>query len=123
MVYRHYGGYGELPMIKLWTKTGEKDLPRTVKLEQHPVTNEVTAYVRCAIIERHPQPEWAWKNKAKPEYYENAYPICVAEKYSSLLTAEEFKTKEKEFKAKIAENIKKKYSAIYLGNRSIWNWD
>ena len=32
MVYRFYGKYGELARIKLWTKTGERELPRTIRL-------------------------------------------------------------------------------------------
>ena len=123
MVYRFYGKYGELARIKLWTKTGEKELIHTVKLEHHPETNEVIAYVQCAIVIRGLKEEGLWKNKKKPEYWEQDYPICVGEKCGSLFTLEEFKKKEKEFKAQIAENVRNNYTAISAEIRSIWEWD
>ena len=117
MVYRFYGKYGELARIKLWTKTGEKELSHTIRLEHHPVTNEVRAYVRCALVVQ--VPEFLDASKVK----EIEYPICVCEKYSALLTTEEFKKKEKELKVNIVENVKKNYGAISAEIRSIWKWD
>ena len=121
MVYRFYGKYGELPRVKLWTKTGEKELSRTVRLEHHPVTSEVFAYVQCAVVVRNPKPDSLWKNKSKPEYWEQEYPICIGEKYDSLLTSEEYKKQEQEFKAKIVENVKNNYMALSAESRSIWD--
>ena len=91
MVYRFYGKYGELARIKLWTKTGERELPRTIRLEHHPVKNEVIAYVRCAVVE-----QVSYNYAGVTNFMEVEHPICVAEKYNELLTSEEFKKKGKE---------------------------
>lgn len=119
MVFRFYGAYGELLRVKLWTKTGEKELSYAVELEHHPVTNELLAIVRCAIVVKVP----AGPLKTKSGFTEQEYLISVAEKYASLLTPEEFKKQKKEIKSNIVENIKNNYKTISRGTRSIWKWD
>ena len=78
--------------------------------------NEVIAYVRCAVVE-----QVSYNYAGVTNFMEVEHPICVAEKYNELLTSEEFKKKGKELKSNIIENVKKNYSAISMGTRSIWD--
>jgi len=121
MVYRFYAQHGELPRVKIWTKTGEKELPRTVSLEYNPKTKELYAVVKCAAVVQ--VPCGFPGSQLQSDIIEQEYPICVREKYNTLLTLEEFKQNQKEYKEQIVQNIRNNYSAIWAGSRSIWEWD
>ena len=105
MVKRFYGGYGELIVVKTWTKLFEENLAQVVKVEHNPNTQQVTAYVQVAIIDRR-------AIGFADNIQEVTYCVCRAENYPGLMSAETFRLNRANLKAQVANNLKLKYELL-----------
>lgn len=112
MTYKFFSGCGELPVLKVWTKSFDKDLPKTVKLEYNPQTRQVTAMVQVAIITK--------RAMGETKTGEFTYPISRAEVLPMQMPMEAFAANKASLKAQIVANVYKNFITLSMNGGNLW---